>query len=87
MPKKKKITKQQKEEASKEDIIFKGGMNVDLEKRIKSKNNEKLRDVLSQHVGKVLDQELKNDEVLQANLPLFSRSHFQTLSGLPRLRP
>lgn len=68
MPKKKKITKQQKKEASKEDIIFKGGMNVDLEKRIKSKNNERLRDVLSQHVGKVLDQELKNDETLQGNL-------------------
>lgn len=71
MPKKKKITKQQKEEATKEDIIFKGGMDVDLDKKVKSKNNLPLRDVLSQHVGQVLDQELKNQEELLDKLHLW----------------
>jgi len=66
--KKKKITKQQEKEATKESVMFKGGMNVDLEKRIKDKNNVKLREVLSLHAGQVLDQELKNQETLIGKL-------------------
>ena len=68
MPKTKKITKQQKEEASKEDIVgFKGGFSVNLDRKMES--GEKLRDVLSRHVGETLDLELKNQEDLINKLP------------------
>jgi len=69
MPKKtKKITKQQKEQATKEDITgFKGGFEVNLSRVMES--GEKLRDVLSQHVGQTLDLELKNQEDLINKLP------------------
>lgn len=68
MPKTKKITKQQKEEATKEDITgFKGGFKVNLDRKMESGNT--LRDVLSKHVGETLDQELRNQEDLINKLP------------------
>ncbi len=49
----KKITKKDKKEASKEDITgFPGGFSVNLDK--KTKSGDKLRDVLSKHVGETL---------------------------------
>ena len=68
MPKKKKVTKKDKIEASKEDITgFSGGFSVNLDR--KTKSGDKLRDVLSKHVGETLDQELKNQEDLINKLP------------------
>ncbi|KKL62634.1 hypothetical protein LCGC14_2183230, partial [marine sediment metagenome] len=68
MPKKKTITKKDKKESSKEDITgFPGGFEVNLDK--KTKSGDKLRDVLSKHVGETLDQELKNQEDLIDKLP------------------
>ena len=64
----KKTTKKDKKEASKEDITgFPGGFSVNLDK--KTKSGDKLRDVLSKHVGETLDQELKNQEDLINKLP------------------
>ncbi len=64
----KQITKKDKKESSKEDITgFPGGFEVNLDK--KTKSGDKLRDVLSKHVGETLDQELKNQEDLIDKLP------------------
>lgn len=61
MPKKKIITKKEKEQATKEDITgFKGGFKVNLDRVMES--GEKLRVILSKHVGETLDLELRNQE-------------------------
>jgi len=64
MPKKKKITKKTPKEDAPE---FKGGFKVNLDRKMES--GDKLRDVLSRHVGETLDQELKNQKDLIDKLP------------------
>lgn len=62
MPKKKKITTKAKVEVlTKSDVLgFRGGLRLDLNKKMKGHSGQKLGEVLSQHFCQVLEQEIEN---------------------------